>query len=134
MRVVGSGWEYPDATDLIPGGCTGKTVGFLPVPAPWWADCSSAGNVDVLLNYSILYAGGNNDQRGPGGEGETLPVEEIPRETYNDVIDRLTQDALQDATEELTDEDIRDIEEAIADIRAGRVYTTEELMRELGIG
>ena len=54
-------------------------------------------------------------------------------ETYNDVIDRLTQDALEEAAEELTDEDIRDIEEAIADIKAGRVYTTEELKRELGI-
>lgn len=56
-----------------------------------------------------------------------------PRETYNEVIDRLTEDALEDAAEVLTEEDIRDIEEAIQDIKAGRVYTTEELKRELGI-
>ncbi|WP_243668337.1 hypothetical protein [Methanoculleus chikugoensis] len=49
------------------------------------------------------------------------------------MIDRLTRDALEEAAGELTDEDIRDIEEAIADIKAGgRVYTTEELKLELG--
>ena len=50
------------------------------------------------------------------------------RETYNEVIDRLPRDALEEAAEELADEDIHDIEEAVADINAGRVYTTEELM------
>lgn len=60
-------------------------------------------------------------------------LKKYPLEPYGEVIDRLTRDALRDTAEELTDEDIRDIEEAIADIRAGRVYTTEELVRELGI-
>jgi len=49
------------------------------------------------------------------------------------VIDRLTRDALEEAAEELADEDIRDSEEAIAGIKAGRVYTAGELMRELEI-
>ncbi len=60
-------------------------------------------------------------------------LKKYPRETYNEVIERLTRDALEEAAEELTDEDIRDIEEAIQDIKAGRVYTTDELKRELGI-
>ncbi|KUG19861.1 hypothetical protein ASZ90_010415 [hydrocarbon metagenome] len=49
------------------------------------------------------------------------------------MLERLTGDALEEAAEGLTDEDVRDIEEAIADIKAGRVYTTEEVKRELGI-
>ena len=56
-----------------------------------------------------------------------------PRETYNDVIERLTQEAMEEDTEVLTDEDIRDIEEAIQDIKSGRTYTTEEVKKELGI-
>lgn len=69
----------------------------------------------------------------PEVKGRLDKLKKYPRETYNDVIDRLTRDALKEAAEGLTDEDIRDIEEAIADIKAGRVYTTRELMRELGI-
>ncbi|MDV2482515.1 hypothetical protein F8E02_10995 [Methanoculleus sp. Wushi-C6] len=69
----------------------------------------------------------------PEVKGRLDKLKKYPRETYNDVIDRLTRDALKEAAEELTDEDIRDIEEAVADIKAGRVYTTRELMRELGI-
>ena len=49
------------------------------------------------------------------------------------MIDRLTRDALEEAAEELADEDIRDIEGAIVGIKAGKVYTAGELMRELGI-
>ncbi len=69
----------------------------------------------------------------PEVKGRLDRLKNHPRETYNDVIDRLTRDALEEAAGELTEEDIRDIEEAIADIKAGRVYTTEELKRELGI-
>lgn len=60
-------------------------------------------------------------------------LKRYPRETYNEVLERLTGDALEDAAEVLTEEDIRDIEEAIQDIKAGRVYTTEEVKKELGI-
>jgi len=69
----------------------------------------------------------------PEVKGRLDRLKNHPRETYNDVIDRLTRDALEEAAGELTEEDIRDIEEAIADIKAGRVYTTEELKRELRI-
>jgi len=69
----------------------------------------------------------------PEVKGRLDKLKKYPRETYNAVIDRLTKAALEEAAEELTDEDIRDIEEAVADIKAGRVYTTKELMRELGI-
>jgi predicted CopG family antitoxin len=56
----------------------------------------------------------------PEVKGRLDKLKNYPRETYNDVIDRLTRDALEEAAGELTDEDIRDIEEAIADIKAGR--------------
>ncbi|CCJ35838.1 hypothetical protein BN140_0915 [Methanoculleus bourgensis MS2] len=69
----------------------------------------------------------------PEVKGRLDKLKKYPQETYNEVIDRLTRDALEEAAEELTEEDIRDIEEAIEDIKAGRVYTTKELMRELGI-
>ena len=46
----------------------------------------------------------------------------VPRETYNEVIDRLTRDALEEAAEELADE-ISDIEGAIVGIKAGKVYS-----------
>ncbi len=81
----------------------------------------------------MVYDSGSNDQGDGGGEAAAGRIEKYPRETYNDVIDRLTPDALEEEAEELTDEDIRDIEEAVRDIKAGRVYTTEELKRELGI-
>ena len=66
-------------------------------------------------------------------KGRLDKLKKYPRETCNEVIDRLTRDALEEAAEELADEDIRDSEEAIAGIKAERAYTTEELMRELGI-
>ena len=66
-------------------------------------------------------------------KGRLDKLKKYPRETYNEVIDRLTRDALEEAAEELADEDICDLEEAIAGIKAGRVYTAGELMRELEI-
>lgn len=56
-----------------------------------------------------------------------------PRETYNDVISRLSEQAEPDENDVLTDEDIRDIEEALQDIREGRIYTTEQVKRTLGL-
>nr|WP_242405125.1 hypothetical protein [Methanoculleus bourgensis] len=66
-------------------------------------------------------------------KGRLDKLKKYPRETCNEVIDRLTRDALEEAAEELADEDIRDIEGAIVGIKAGRVYTVGELMRELEI-
>jgi len=56
-----------------------------------------------------------------------------PRETYNDVIARLSEQAEPDENDILTEEDIRDIEEALQDIKEGRTYTTEQVKRMLGL-
>ena len=54
-----------------------------------------------------------------------------PRESYEKVIQRLIESSID--TEPLSKEEIREIEEGLADIKAGRVYTTKELKKELGI-
>jgi hypothetical protein len=53
-----------------------------------------------------------------------------PRETYDDVVRRLAESAYDD--EPLTPEEIEAMEEGIADIKAGRVRTLDEIMKELG--
>lgn len=53
-----------------------------------------------------------------------------PRETYDDVVRRLAEAAYDD--EPMTPEEIAAMEEGIADIKAGRVYTLEEIMKECG--
>jgi predicted transcriptional regulator len=52
-----------------------------------------------------------------------------PRESYNDVIERLVDMAVDE--EPLSEEAIRDLERSLEDLRAGRVYTLEEVMAEL---
>ena len=54
-----------------------------------------------------------------------------PGETYEQVIDRLLRLTEQDDV--LSDEAIRDIEEGIADIRAGRTHTSEQIREKLGL-
>jgi hypothetical protein len=54
-----------------------------------------------------------------------------PRETYADVIYRLAHQAIDD--EPLTEDEGADIAEAVEDIRAGRVLSTTQLRRELGL-
>ncbi len=54
-----------------------------------------------------------------------------PGETYEQVIDRLLRLTEQDDV--LSDEAIRDIEEGIADIRAGRMHTSEQIREKLGL-
>ena len=54
----------------------------------------------------------------------------FPRETYNQVIERL----LERGDEEiLSPRTIRNIERALSDIKAGRVYSTKEVKKKLGI-
>jgi predicted transcriptional regulator len=53
-----------------------------------------------------------------------------PRETYDDVVRRLAEAAYDD--EPMTSEEIEAMEEGIADLKAGRVYTLDEIMRECG--
>ena len=52
-----------------------------------------------------------------------------PRESYNEVIGRLVDMAVDE--EPLSDEAIRDLERSLEDLRAGRVYTLDEVMAEL---
>ncbi|MFA5613521.1 MAG: hypothetical protein WC993_03525 [Methanoculleus sp.] len=52
-----------------------------------------------------------------------------PRESYNEVIGRLVDMAIDE--EPLSEEAIRDLERSLEDLRAGRVYTLEEVMAEL---
>lgn len=54
-----------------------------------------------------------------------------PRESYEKVIARLILSKVDD--EPLSDDEIKGIEQGLADIKAGRVYTTKELKKELGI-
>ncbi|NLB01725.1 MAG: hypothetical protein GX837_12355 [Methanomicrobiales archaeon] len=52
-----------------------------------------------------------------------------PRESYNEVIERLAEMAIDE--EPLSEETIRRIEQSLEDLRAGRIYTLEEVMTEL---
>jgi|GEM_PF-618978 len=53
-----------------------------------------------------------------------------PRETYDDVVRRLAEAAYDD--EPMTPEEIEAMEEGIKDIKAGRVRSLDEIMKELG--
>jgi len=54
-----------------------------------------------------------------------------PNETYEAVIARLLKITQEDDV--LSDEVIRNIEEGVADIKAGRVYTSDQVKRKLGL-
>ncbi|HLB70029.1 MAG TPA: hypothetical protein VJJ51_03200 [Candidatus Methanoperedens sp.] len=51
-----------------------------------------------------------------------------PRESYSSVIERLTNLAIDE--EPLSDEAIKGIEEALEDIKHGRLHSEEEIMKE----
>jgi len=54
-----------------------------------------------------------------------------PRESYNEVIERLLESRIDE--EPLSDEAIAGIEEALGDIRKGRLHTEEEISKEFGV-
>jgi len=54
-----------------------------------------------------------------------------PKESYEDVIERLIENSVDN--EPLSDETIKAIEESLADIKAGRVYSLEEVAEELDL-
>ena len=54
-----------------------------------------------------------------------------PRETYEAVIARLLKITQED--EVLSQAVIKNIEEGVADIKAGRVYTSEQVKKKLGL-
>ncbi len=53
-----------------------------------------------------------------------------PRETYDELIDRLADAAYDD--EPLSEDEIKDIRQSEKDIKAGRVRNLREIMRDLG--
>jgi predicted transcriptional regulator len=55
----------------------------------------------------------------------------FPRETYEDVIRRLME--IYTEEEELSTDTIQNIEKALEDVKKGRLYSTKEVKRELGI-
>ncbi len=57
-------------------------------------------------------------------------LKRTPRETYDDVVRRLAESAYDD--EPMTPEEIEAVEEGIADLKAGRVRTLDEIMKECG--
>ena len=54
-----------------------------------------------------------------------------PNETMDQLIDRLAESKID--YEPLSAEEIKGIEEGLEDIKAGRVYPTKRLKKELGI-
>jgi predicted transcriptional regulator len=54
-----------------------------------------------------------------------------PRETYNEVLTRLLKNT-QDG-DVLSPDTIKNIEEGLADIKAGRVYTSAQVKKKLGL-
>jgi predicted transcriptional regulator len=54
-----------------------------------------------------------------------------PGETYESVITRLLQVTQEDDV--LSKQVIKNIEEGVADIKAGRVYTSEQVKKRLGL-
>ena len=62
-------------------------------------------------------------------------IKEYKRETYADVIMKLVLRVKEDeeADLELSEEVLKGIKESREDVRKGRVYTTEQIEKELGI-
>ena len=54
-----------------------------------------------------------------------------PRESYSSVVDRLVNMAIDE--EALSDEAIQGIEEALEDIKHGRLHSEEEIMKEFDL-
>lgn len=52
-----------------------------------------------------------------------------PRETYNKVIDRLIKSGVEEG--ELSPQTIRHIEQALEDVKSGRVFSTKEVRKRL---
>jgi predicted transcriptional regulator len=52
------------------------------------------------------------------------------RETYDDLINKLIHEANE---EPISAEEIREIEQGLKDVKAGRVYSEEQIAKELGI-
>ncbi|HOI12754.1 MAG TPA: hypothetical protein PLG75_02795 [Methanoculleus sp.] len=67
----------------------------------------------------------------PENKSRLAALKRHPKESYNDVIARLIDMAVDD--EPLSEEAIQGIEEALEDIRAGRLYSEDEIKKEFGV-
>ncbi|MGI0047067.1 MAG: DUF7557 family protein [Nitrosotalea sp.] len=56
-----------------------------------------------------------------------------PRETYNEVLDRIIHIVSQQKKEELSQQAIKDIEKSLAEIKAGKVSSHKDVKRRLGL-
>ncbi len=54
-----------------------------------------------------------------------------PNETMDQLIERLADNKIDN--DPLSDDEIKGIEDGLADIKAGRVYTTKQLKKKLGL-
>jgi len=64
-------------------------------------------------------------------KGRLEKTRNYPREPLEDVVKRLLEHYALDTT--LTDQEVKDVQEGLDDIKNGRVYTTEQLNKELGL-
>ena len=64
-------------------------------------------------------------------KAELIKQKNHPSETYETVISRLLQSSKEDDV--LSDEVIKNIEEGVADIKKGRVYTSKQVKKKLGL-
>ena len=67
----------------------------------------------------------------PGVKDLLTNLKHHPRESYNSVVARLTDLAID--CDPLSDEAIRGIEEALEDIKQGRLHSEEEIMKEFDL-
>ena len=64
-------------------------------------------------------------------KGRLNNLKQNPKESYNDVIERLVSRAVDD--EPLSEEAIKGLEEALDEIRQGRLISEEEIMKKYGV-
>jgi len=64
-------------------------------------------------------------------KGRLDSLKQNPKESYNDVIERLVSRAVDD--EPLSKEAIKGLEEALEEIRQGRLIPEEEIMKKYGV-
>ena len=64
-------------------------------------------------------------------KGRLDSLKQNPKESYNDVIERLVSRAVDD--EPLSEEAIKGLEEALEEIRQGRLIPEAEIMKKYGV-
>jgi predicted transcriptional regulator len=56
-----------------------------------------------------------------------------PRETYNEVLARMIRIMYEQTSEELSPQTIKNIEKSLAEIKAGKVLSHDDVKRKLGL-